>query len=104
MPTILFEGDPAELEVYGDVHVALTTKDDTTINLSACKVVRIRPPGKYSLIELFKHTVASIYPDAQVGRIYVRDPELPIGVEDEASIVNIPGNVRQHIVPPVDPD
>ncbi len=63
MPKINFEPSGAEMEVYGDVHVAVGLDGETKINLGGCKVVRIWPPGKFTLDGLSHSRISSIMPD-----------------------------------------
>lgn len=104
MPTVNFEKDGVELHLYGDVHVSVDTNGLTKVDMGACKVVRIRPPGKFTLESLVHRRIASIMPDDLTGHIYFRDPELPFGIEDEPSLINIPPRARLKIMMPVDPD
>lgn len=89
------------MSVYGDVHVSLQRNNETHINMGGCQIVRIDPRGKFSLDQLSKMRIASIYPDDQVGGVWARDPEMAPGVENPVPIANIPKHARLRITMPL---
>lgn len=92
------------MRLYGDVLVSVDTDGQTNISIRGCKVIRIEPPGKFTLEQLKNHRISNIMPDDVVGHVYVRYPELPLGVWEDASLVNIPPRAKINIRLPTDPD
>lgn len=104
MPRIHFEREGVDLRLYGDVRVSVDTGGTTLVDIRGCKVIRIEPPGKFSLDQLARHRISSILPDDVVGHVYFRYADLPLGVVEDVPIVNIPPRARLEIKMPVDPD
>jgi hypothetical protein len=100
MPRIDFEHG-VSMSVYGDVHVALKSDNETQVDMHDCQVVRITPRGRFTLDALGKMRIASIYQDDQVGNVWARDPEMPRGQENPVPVVNIPPRARLRVIMPL---
>lgn len=100
MPRIDFEKG-VSMSVYGDVRVSLELNDETRVDMGGCQIVRINPRGKFSLDQLGKMRIASIYQDDQVGGIWARDPEMPSGIANPVPVVNISPRARLRVIMPL---
>lgn len=94
----------AQMKLYGSVHVRVDTGKHTHISLKDCQIVRIWPPGKYTVEQLKHQRIAALYPDDQPGQVLFHTPEVPVGEEVPMDMITIPTDAKVDVEMPVDPD